>query len=222
MTTRRIKQTLLLTLFAFSVCHTNQTYADNYNHLIEYSQSFDIDTFESVKSIGLYTKNKIRRGEVIYGGLQFSQFKFLNNTDSSGIFRVVIGVTTTGRINPYIEISTDLLSALIDSSNDDNQNNCNNETRCTLDGFFRAGIRFEIMNRIRFGIFHEVISFGNNHNLLKDDHDQTGLSISYDFKRKPTCAARYHCELVQSVFTAQKNGRACYSHSAILNTPENG
>ena len=178
---RKINSTLLLILFAFSICPTHPTYADNYKHFIEYSQSFDIDTFESVKSIGLYTKNRIRRGEVIYGGLQFSQFNFLNNTDSSGIFCAVIGVTTTGKINPFIEISTDLLSALIHSSNDDNQNNCNNETRCTLDGYFKAGVRFEIMNRVRFGIFHEVISFGNNHNLLKDDHDQTGLSLSYDF-----------------------------------------
>ena len=178
---RRIKQTLFQSLFAFNACLPLQTYADNYNHFIEYSQSFDIDTFDSIKSIGLYTNNKIRRGEVIYSGLQFSQFEFLDNTNSSGIFRVVIGVTTTGSINPFIEVSTDILSALINSSNDDNQNNCNNETRCRLDGFFKAGVRFEIMNRVRLGIFHEVISFGNNHNLLKDDHDQTGLSISYDF-----------------------------------------
>lgn len=178
---RRIKKILLLTSSVLSICFTQQPYANNYNHFIEYSQSFDIDTFDSVKSIGLYTKSKIRRGEVIYGGLQLSQFKFLNNTDSSDIFRVVIGVTTTGSINPFIEVSTDLFSALIASSNDDNQNNCGNETRCRMDGFFKAGVRFNIMDRVRLGIFHEVISFGNNHTTLKNDHNQSGLSLIYDF-----------------------------------------
>ena len=163
------------------VFHTGSTFANNKNSFIEYTQSFDISTYESIKSIGFFARLDYRNQETIYGGLQFSLFEFSNNTESNSIFRVVIGATMGAALAPYIELSTDLLSALILSSNENNQDNCNDENRCRLDGFVRAGIRLEVINGVRLGLFHEVLSFGDNHTFLKGEHNQSGMSISIDY-----------------------------------------
>lgn len=164
-----------LTLFLFSL---NNCYATKTNY-IEFTQSIDSITFDSIKTVGLFFRKRIKNGGFVYGGLQFSNFEFLNSSTTSGIFRVIFGTTTNGTIAPFAEIGTNIIGILIISS--DNQTNCGNENRCRIDGIFKAGLRIHIQNTFTLGLFHEIISFDGNHSLLRGDHNYTGVGIGYLF-----------------------------------------
>jgi len=158
---------------------TGPVSASENNSFAEYTQSLDASTFEKIKTIGLFARSYYDHGEIVYGGLQFSHFEPKNSADSSGLYRVLIGVTTAGRVAPYLEIGTDILGLFTSSNN--RQVNCGNVNNCRIDGFLKVGVRLRFQYAYTIGVFHESIAFSNNHRSLKGDHDYTGMSIGYHF-----------------------------------------
>ena len=149
------------------------------NNFIEYTHSLDVSTFHSIKSIGLFAAGKTKRNEVLYGGLQLSQFVLKNNNISSNLYSVLIGVALEGKISPFIEVGTDLLGLFIAGNKE--QANCSEDDYCNNDGFFKIGVRFSINKEFALGIYNQSIAFGQHHSRLKDDHNYTGASLAYSF-----------------------------------------
>ena len=169
--------TFFILVIAALLFTTKNCFAYNKSSFFEYTNSINTATFDSIKTFGLYTRGKNSRGEIIYGGLQFSHFKLKNGSESSGIYRVLIGATTRGTYAPFMEIGTDLLGLF--TSN--NESDCGNGNQCRINAFIKAGIRIRFQNDYTLGIFHESISFDDTNSNLEGNHNYTGASFSYDF-----------------------------------------
>ena len=156
---------------------TNHCIANNRNGFVEYTNSINTATFQSIQTIGLFARGQIDRGEIVYGGLKFSHFDQKAAVASSGMYQIALGVTTVGTYTPFLEIGTDFLTLFASREN----TNCDGENNCRLNAFIRAGLRIRFQTKYRLGIFHESISFDDTNSNLKGNHNYTGMSFSYDF-----------------------------------------
>lgn len=156
---------------------TENSLANSNRSFFEYTNSINTATFDSIKTIGLFARGQIDRGEVVYGGLQLSHFVLKNASGSSDIYRVLIGATTLGTYAPFLEIGTDLLGLLASR----NKTDCGNGNQCRMNAFIKAGIRVRFKNDFTLGLFHESMSFDDTNSALEGVHDYTGMSLGYDF-----------------------------------------
>lgn len=170
---------LSLVLVAAPLLASRSSSAAEGSGFFEYTQSLNTSTFKKITTIGAFSRGRLSRGELVYGGLQFSHFELKNSVNTSSLYRVLVGATTTGKVSPFIEIGTDILGLFTAGNN--NQTNCGNGNHCRIDGFLKVGIRIHLQYAYTLGVFHESIAFSDNHSLLKGDHDYTGMSIGYNF-----------------------------------------
>ena len=167
----------ILLVTAALLLMTNHCNANNRNGFVEYTNSINTATFQSIQTIGLFARGQIDRGEIVYGGLRFSHFDQKAPVTSSGMYQIALGVTMAGTYTPFLEIGTDFLTLFTSSEN----KNCGDENNCRLNAFIRAGLRIRFQSRYTLGVFHEAISFDETNSKLKGDHNYTGMSFSYDF-----------------------------------------
>lgn len=169
--------TFFLFVITVSLITTNNSFSTSKNSFIEYTNSINTATFDSIQTVGLYAKGQDTRGEIVYGGLQLSHFELKNGSGSSDIYRVLIGATTLGTYAPFLEIGTDFLGLLTTRDKTD----CGNGNQCRINAFIKAGIRIRIKNDFSLGLFHESMSFDDTNSALAGVHNYTGMSFGYDF-----------------------------------------
>ena len=177
MLTKTSTNIYLSLLLATLLLTTRPCFAINTSSFAEYTNSINTATFNSIKTIGLFARGQMTQGEIVYGGLKFSHFDLYNGIDSSGLYQVVIGVTTTGTYAPFLEIGTDLISFFASRDNSD----CGKGDECQINAFIKAGIRIRLSEGYTLGIFHESMTFEDDNSVLSGEHDYTGMSIGYDF-----------------------------------------
>ena len=164
-------------VFVVLLSITKNCLASNRSGFVEYTNSINTTTFKAIKTIGIYSRGRISRGEIVYGGLKFSHFDQKNASGSSGLYQLALGVTTSGPYAPFVEIGTDFLSLFSSRESSD----CGNDKECRINAFIKAGIRFRFQHRFTLGIFHESMSFDDTNTILKGSHNYTGLTFGYDF-----------------------------------------
>ena len=147
---------------------------------IEYSNSINTATFHSIKTISLLTQGQPSQGDIVYAGLRYSNYELSDQSDSSGIFHVLMGATMRGTFAPFVEIGTDILGLFLLNEDLDEESVCGNE-QCDIDKFLKAGIRIQFQNGLSLGVFHEWISFDDHRIHLVGNHNYTGMSLGYAF-----------------------------------------
>ena len=172
---------LFFVLISSALLITTKTcFAIDNSGAIEYSNSINTATFHSIKTISLLTRGQPSRGDIVYAGLRYSSYELSDQSDSSGIFHVLMGATMRGTFAPFMEIGTDILGLFLLDEELDEESVCGNE-QCDIDKFLKAGIRIQLQNGLSLGVFHEWISFDDHRIRLVGNHNYTGMSLGYAF-----------------------------------------
>jgi hypothetical protein len=170
---------LLAILAIFAITFSDNSKAE-YN-LFEVTRSTNSKTFDQISTIGFYSTLGKKHGETSYGGVQLAFYEHTSNLETDSIARIIFGQKIEGLISPFFEVGTDLYGFLVILSDSDNRQNCKDNRECTIDVFFRVGIRIKIYKQHTLGIFHENIDFGDFHSNLVGEHNYTGASLGFNF-----------------------------------------
>ena len=151
---------------------------------IELTHSPGNDTFDGISSVGLYGTFSKNFGILSYGGVQMTLFRDSSTSSDEGVARMFIGEAFKGPISPFFEIGTDaygFLVLLLNEDNNDNDESCASEQRCSIDAYFRFGIRFYPTKELSLGVYYENSNFGDSHTHLTGSHHYTGASLGFSF-----------------------------------------
>lgn len=182
MSTNKINATSLF-LCTFLVVFTTpfSVHSRTNDSFIEFTQSTSSDTLDRVSTIGLYSNFGKFHSLLSYGGVQVAQFRNADIRDDHSVMRIFAGQAIKGAISPFFEVGTDLYGFLVMLSDNNNRDECKDDRKCTVDAYFRFGVRINLFKQYKLGIFHENISFGDFHTHLKGEHNYTGASLSFNF-----------------------------------------
>lgn len=148
---------------------------------LEITKSRRSETLGDIYTFGLYSPLTNSRNFNIYAGVQFM---FLDDNDLGGndsAIKLLIGQELAGSIAPFYEIGTDLFGFITLFDDSTQTHSCREEQQCSIDFFFRIGLRIKFADTISLGIFHENIDFGHFHENVSGEHRYVGSSLAIAF-----------------------------------------
>ena len=148
---------------------------------LEASKSRRSETLGDIYTFGIYGVLEENTYYNTYAGMQFM---FLDDNDLGGndsAIKLLIGQELAGPIAPFYEIGTDLIGFVTLLNGNRQTHTCRDEQHCSIDFFFRIGLRIKLADTISLGIFHENIDFGHFHENVSGEHRYVGSSLAIHF-----------------------------------------
>lgn len=175
--------TLVQLVLSVAIIATSGQYAHarNEKSFIELTKSGHSKTLDDVYTFGLYSSITGRSKLRFYAGMQFMEFEQQTPGEDSSSLKILIGQTFGQTLSPFYEIGTDLYGLLTLLDNDRETKTCTDEQQCSIDFYFRIGLRVNFSDNLILGIFHENIDFGDFHSSLTGEHRYVGASLGFEF-----------------------------------------
>lgn len=173
--------TRIFPVMMLSMVLVNPAYAKDDVSFIEATKSRRSETLGDIYTFGVYGSVASNSSYNTYAGMQFM---FLDDNEFGGndsAIKILIGQELNSNFAPFYEIGTDLYGLITLFDDDRETQTCRTDERCSIDFFFRIGLRIKLAETISLGIFHEDINFGNFHETVSGGHRYVGSSLAIQF-----------------------------------------
>ncbi len=148
------------------------------NGRFEYSNIIQSDNMLAMQSFSLYSAIARGAGVEPYVGAELVWYKLQSDQQYYFNSRVFIGLASGYRLTPFIEVGTNLIDFLILNSAD---NNTCDPSPCDRDADVKAGLRFNMDERLSIGVFYQRLHFGRFQDILTGNHEIIGASVGLEF-----------------------------------------
>ena len=149
--------------------------------LIELTKSTRSETLGDIYTFALYSPLAGDSKLGLYGGMQLMQLEKNDLGEESSAIKILLGQSFGKTFAPFYEIGTDLYGFLTLLDNDKDTDRCTEDQECSIDFFFRIGLRIKFGNNLHLGIYHENIDFGDFHENKSGEHRYIGSSLGFAF-----------------------------------------